>query len=119
MSYIYCIKERNTDKIIYIGQTKRDPKKRMNEHFKDIENNRHKIKKLNTYKVEDLDFEVLSKVNTDNSLVLSFLEMLYISKYKPINKCICKGFKGSQVTFARCNNIKLVEKLIEDIENCC
>ena len=116
MSYIYCIKERDTDKVLYIGQTKREPKKRQNEHFKDIEAKRHKCKKLNTYKVEDLEFEVLMKVGTDNSLVLSTLENFYNSLLCPCNKIVNKGFRGSSVTFAREKNKDLCKDIINTIK---
>lgn len=115
MSFIYGIKERNTGKYLYIGQTKRMPKVRMNEHFKDIEHKTHKIKKLNTYKVEDLDFEILMTVSTDNSLVLATLENFYNSLLCPINKCVNKGFRGSTVTFAREKNKELCKDIINVI----
>lgn len=113
-SYIYGIKDRKNDKFIYIGQTKREPKKRMNEHFKDIEHKTHKIKKLNEYKVEDLDFIILQKLNTDNSLLLSFAECLWNSKLKPLNRCVIQGFKGT-VTLARCDK-NIADKLINEIK---
>ena len=114
MSYIYAIKDKS-EKYLYVGQTKRDPKIRMREHFKDIEKGIHKIKKLNTYKIEQLEFEVLIEVDTDNSLVLSTLENFYNSLLCPLNKCIATGFRGSSVTFAREGNKDLCEDIIEVI----
>lgn len=111
-SYIYAIKEKDTDRYLYVGQTKRNSKQRMQEHFKNIEKGIHKIKKLNTYKTENLEFEVLMEVSTDNSLVLSTLENFYNSLLHPLNKCVCKGFKGS-VTFAREKNEDLCRDIIE------
>lgn len=116
MSYIYCIKEKESDKYLYVGQTKRTPEVRMNEHFKDIEKGVHKIKKLNTYKVEQLEFEVLMEVDTDNSLVLSTLENFYNSLLCPLNKIVNKGFRGSSVTFAREKNKDLCRDIIETIK---
>ena len=114
MSYIYGIKDRKNDKFIYIGQTRRNWKARMREHFRDIEKGIHKCKKLNKYKVEDLDFVILQKLNTDNSLLLSFAECLWNSKLKPYNRCVIQGFKGT-VTLARCER-DIAEQLIENMK---
>ena len=112
MSYIYGIKESETDKYLYIGQTK-DYKRRQREHFRDIEKGVHKIKNLNTYRPEQLEFEVLMEVNTDNSLVVSTLENFYNSLLCPYNRIVNKGFKGSSVTFAREKNKELCKDIIE------
>jgi hypothetical protein len=114
MNYIYGIFKRDTEKCIYIGQSK-DWKRRQREHFKDIENKRHKIKKLNTFKPEELEFKVLLKLDTTNSLIVSFAECCYNSIYKPYNKCVLQGFQGS-VTLARCEN-DIAEDLLKVISN--
>lgn len=117
MSYIYGIVHRESGKYLYIGQTKRDPyKQRMREHFKDIENHKHKIKQLNNYHVEELDFEVLCTLETDNSLVLSTLENFYNSLMHPINRCVVSGFKGQSVVLKRENNKDLCQDIIELIK---
>ena len=116
MSYIYAIKDRKNDKYIYVGQTRRNWKARMREHFRDIEKGIHKCKKLNTYKVEDLEFEILTEVGTDNSLVLSTLENFYNSLLCPCNKIVNKGFRGSSVTFAREKNKDLCKDIINTIK---
>lgn len=115
MSCIYGIKEKD-GKYLYVGQSKRNPNVRMKEHFKEIEKGIHKIKKLNTYQIEQLEFEVLMEVDTDNSLVLSTLENFYNSLLCPLNKCVATGFKGSSVTFAREKNKELCRDIIEIIK---
>ena len=78
MSYVYGILDKTTDKCLYIGQTKRDnpEQTRWKEHQMDIKNQRHKIKKLNTYNVEDLIVKIFCTLETDNSLILSMAELL-------------------------------------------
>ncbi|GKX66016.1 GIY-YIG nuclease family protein [Inconstantimicrobium mannanitabidum] len=114
MSYIYGIFLKESNKCLYIGKTQ-DYKRRNREHFKEIEKGIHKIKQLNTYSVEHLSFEVLCTLETDNSLVVSTMENFYNSLYKPINKCVDKGFRGS-VTYAREKNEQLCEDIIEVIK---
>lgn len=119
MSYIYGIFDKLTDKCCYVGQTKRDnPETRFKEHQRDIKNQKHKIKKLNTYsdKIENLRFEVLCEVETSNSLVLSTLENFYNSLLHPFNKCVASGFGGSSVVFKREENKELCEEIIELIK---
>lgn len=111
MSYIYGVF--NDDVCLYIGQTKRDPVERWKEHRRDIKNKRHKIKNLNTYCVEDLDFRVLLELKTDNTLLLFISECCYNSIYKPLNRCVLQGFGGS-VTVQRCEK-DVAEKLLEVI----
>lgn len=111
MSYIYGVF--SGEKCLYVGQTKRDPIERWKEHKRDIKNKRHKIKKLNTYNIEDLDFRVLLELNTDNTLLLFICECCYNSIYKPLNKCVLQGFGGS-VSVQRCEK-DVAEKLLEAI----
>ena len=119
MSYVYAIVDKTINKVIYVGSTKRNIKTRFKEHIRDIKNNKHNIKKLNTYKdnTEDLEVRELICLNTDNSLILSFTEQLFNSIYKPFNKCVIKGAYGT-VTLARCD-MKLANKLIETIRMYC
>lgn len=116
MSYIYSIIHRESGKYLYIGQTTRPVKIRQSEHFRDIEHKKHKIKQLNTYNVEDLNFEVLCNVETDNSLVLATLENFYNSLLHPYNKCVIQGFRGNTVTLKREDNKELCEDIIELIK---
>lgn len=116
VSYIYGIVHRETGKYFYIGQTTRPIKVRQAEHFKQIEAHVHKIKQLNTYKVEDLDFEILCKVETQNSLVLATLENFYNSLLHPYNRCVVSGFRGQSVILKREDNKELCEDIIELIK---
>lgn len=116
MSYIYAIIDKNTGKHIYIGQTTRPVKIRQAEHFRDIEHKKHKIKQLNTYNVEDLDFEILCTLDTDNSLVLSMMECFYNDLLHPINRCVIQGFRGNTVTLKRTGNKELCEDVIKIIK---
>lgn len=117
MSCIYGIFD-NTNKCLYVGQTKREnpEETRWKVHQRDIINQKHKIKKLNTYNVEDLNFEVLCNVETDNSLVLATLENFYNSLLHPYNKCVIQGFRGNTVTLKREDNKELCEDIIELIK---
>lgn len=68
----------------------------------------HKIKQLNTYNIDDLEFEVLFEVDTSNSLVLTTLENFYNSLLHTYNRCVISGrFKGLGVTLKREDNKKL------------
>lgn len=89
----------HNDKCLYIGQSK-NVKVRWDTHRKDIKNKKHKIKQLNKYSVDELDFKVMCEVNTDNSLVTMLTEALINSIHKPLNKIVWQaGFHI--VTFAR------------------
>lgn len=116
MSCVYGIIHRETGKYLYIGQTTRPAKVRRNEHFKNIEHKQHKIKQLNTYKVEDLDFEVLCTLDTDNSLVLATMECFYNDLLHPLNRCVIQGFRGNTVTLKRTGNKELCEDIIKTIK---
>lgn len=118
MAYIYGIVHKETGKYLYIGQTTRDnpEETRWKEHKRDIKNKKHKIKGLNKFNVEELEFEVLCKVNTLNSLVLATLENFYNSLLHPLNCCVAQGFKGKSVTFKREDNKDLCESIIELIQ---
>ena len=116
MSYIYAIVHRESGKYLYIGQTTRPTKIRQSEHFKQIEKKKHKIKQLNTYNVEDLDFEVLCTLNTDNSLVLATMECFYNDLLHPLNRCVLQGFRGNTVTLKRTGNKELCEDIIKLIK---
>lgn len=112
MCYIYGIFA-NNNKCLYVGQTKRNPEDRFKEHKRDIKNKRHKIKKLNTYEIDDLEFRVLLELKTDNTLLLSLAECCYNSIYKPLNKCILQqGF--NKVILKRCEK-DIAEKLLDVI----
>lgn len=117
MSYIYGIVHKETGKYLYIGQTKRDnPEDRWKEHKRDIIKKKHKIKGLNTYNVEDLDFEVLCTLETDNSLVLAMMECFYNDLLHPLNRCVLQGFRGNTVTLKRTGNKELCESVIDTIK---
>ena len=75
-----------------------------------------KVKKLNEYKVEDLDFVLLSTLNTNNSLVVSMLECFYISLLEPYNRCVEQQGRN-RVVFAREKNKDLCKDIINDINN--
>lgn len=114
-SYIYSITDKATDKIIYVGSTK-DFKRRFREHTRDIEKGVHKIKKLNTYLPEQLEFNVEYELDTDNSLIVNMMECFVNSIYKPYNHCIIKGFKGQAVSLKREDNTDLCEDIIKLIK---
>lgn len=115
MSYIYGIFNRLNDDCVYVGKTS-NIKRREREHFKQIEKKVHKIKKLNTYLPEQLEFKVLLRLNTDNSLIVSMAECLYNSILKPMNKCVLQGFRGNTVVLARCEK-DVAEELLKVISN--
>lgn len=80
MGVIYCFKDKQ-GKIIYIGSTIRDPKKRYYQHTK-------ATSELNRYifrngGFSNFIFEVVLHIDT-NSEELKFLERSYIEKYNPI-----------------------------------
>jgi|GEM_PF-2988976 len=120
MSYIYGIVHKESGKYLYIGQTKREnPKQtRWKEHQRDIKNQKHKIKGLNTYsdKIEQLEFEILCEVESENSLILSTLENFYNSLLHPLNRCVLQGFGSNTVTFKREENEDLCKSIIELIQ---
>ncbi|CUU45458.1 GIY-YIG nuclease family protein [Clostridium beijerinckii] len=112
MSYIYGIFDK--DNCLYIGQTKRDnPEERFKEHKREIKNKKHKIKVLNTYNIDNLEFRVLLELKTDNTLLLSIAECLLNSIHKPKNRCILQqGF--NKVILQRCPS-DIAEKLLSVI----
>lgn len=117
MAYIYGIYDRTTNKYLYVGQTKREnPEDRFKEHQRDIKNQKHKIKQLNTYNVEDLDFKVLCTLETDNSLVLATMECFYNDLLHPLNRCVIQGFKGNTVTLKGTGNKEFCESVIDTIK---
>ncbi|MBY6816452.1 GIY-YIG nuclease family protein [Clostridium botulinum] len=111
MGYIYGIFI--GDKCLYVGQTKRNPNERFKEHKRDIKNKKHKIKSLNTYNVDNLEFRVLFGLDTDNTLLLSIAECCYNSIYKPKNRCILQQGRN-KVILQRCNK-DIAEKLLDCI----
>lgn len=115
MSYIYCIKDKSTDKVLYVGQSK-NADRRKQEHFRDIKNKKHKIKQLNKYSVEELDFKVLLELKTDNSLVKAIAELMCIDLLHPLNKCLIQGFRAGTVTFARTGNKEFCTDVINLIK---
>ena len=115
MAYIYAIIEKETGKTLYVGQSN-NAERRKQEHFRDIKNKKHKIKQLNNYAVEDLDFKVLLELKTDNSLVKSIAELICIDLLKPINKCLIQGFRAGTVTFARTENKEFCMDIINTIK---
>jgi hypothetical protein len=115
MSYIYSISDKN-GKCLYVGQTTQEKvETRWKQHRRQISKGVHKIKQLNSYNIEDLQFEVLMKVDTDCSLILSTLENFYNSLLHPLNRCIATSFRGASVTFKREENKELCEEIIEVI----
>ncbi|AVK50659.1 hypothetical protein AXY43_23045 [Clostridium sp. MF28] len=113
MSSIYAIIDKNTLKYLYVGSTTRDPNLRKSEHFKKIKAQKHKIKQLNTYNVEDLDFEILCTLETTCSLVINMMESFYNDLLHPFNKIIISGFRGSSVALARSNNEEFIKDMID------
>ncbi|MFT8349483.1 GIY-YIG nuclease family protein [Clostridium saccharoperbutylacetonicum] len=114
MSSIYAIVDKNTGKYLYVGSTTRsNPNIRKSEHFNQIKAQKHKIKQLNTYLVEDLDFEILCTLKTDCSLVINMMESFYNDLLHPFNKIIISGFRGSSVALARSNNKEFIKDMID------
>lgn len=111
-SYIYSITDKATNKVVYVGSTK-DFKRRCREHMRDIEKGIHKIKKLNTYKPEQLEFRVEYELDTDCSLVVNMMECFVNDLYKPYNRLVIKGFKGQAVTLARTGNKEFIKNMID------
>lgn len=114
-SYIYSISDKATGKVVYVGST-RDFKRRFREHQRDIERGVHKIKQLNKYKPEELEFSVEYELDTDNSLVVAVMEAFTNDLYKPKNKIVIKGFGHNTVTLARTNNEEFVKSIIKTIK---
>lgn len=115
MAYIYGIF--NADNAcLYIGQTKRDADSRFKEHKRDIKNKRHKIKKLNTYEIYDLEFRVLLELKTDNTLLLSLAECCYNSLFKPLNRCVLQQGFSNKIILQRCEK-DIAEKILDVISS--
>lgn len=84
--------------------------------IRDIEKGVHKIKQLNTYKPEQLEFNIEYELNTDNSLIVNMMECFVNDLYKPYNRLVIKGFRANTVTLARTNNKELCEDIMELIK---
>jgi len=98
MNCIYSIFDKLSNDCLYVGQTKRDnPETRWKEHQRDIKNQKHKIKKLNTSNDEDIRFEVICTLETDNSLILSMAECLYNSLLHPLNRVCYRDLEVTQL----------------------
>lgn len=117
MSYIYGIYDKLTDNCLYVGQTKRPiVEERWKEYKRDIKNKRHKIKKLNTYLIDDLKFRVLLELKTDNTLLLYLAECCYNSILKPLNRCVLQQGFNNKVILQRCDK-DIAEQLLDVICN--
>ena len=99
MTEIYSISACN--ETLYIGQT-RNSKQRFDKHRADIVAKKHKCKALNKVDVDDCEFTILARVNSESDMIICLVEWLYNSLYKPKNKHVWIGFNSS-VTFARCD----------------
>lgn len=96
------------DDCIYVGETTRPYKQRCNEHKRALAKGEHSNKTLQKYYdamecKDNLRFEILSSIDTDNTLLKYFYESLYISLYKPkCNKCVLEQGKRNRVVLQRC-----------------
>lgn len=123
MTNIYGIFNEKDDQCIYVGETTRKPEVRWAEHRRQLKNGSHTNKSLQKYydaleNKDDIRFELLSSIDTDNSLLRYFFESLNISLYRPLcNKCVIDQGRGKRVVMARCDK-KIAEKLIECIYSC-
>lgn len=119
MTSIYGIYDNNT--LLYVGETEReDVNKRFSEHKRDLIKVKHCNKTLQTYynncNNKDFTYKVIYQVNTDNSLIKFFLEMLVISYLRPkCNKC-CIKVGLAQLSLARCDK-DIAKNLIDVIVN--
>lgn len=115
-SYIYGIFHKG--ECLYIGSSF-DYKKRWKQHKSALEKGKHTNKTLQKYidkiGINNIEFEVLWELNTDNTLIKFMFESLYNSLYKPkCNKCVIQQGRN-KVILQRCNK-DVAEKLIEDIK---
>lgn len=116
MTSIYGIFDNDT--LLYAGSTERNPDDRFSEHKRDLIKAKHCNKTLQKYynncNNKDFTYKVIYQVNTDNSLIKFFLEMLAISYLRPkCNKCCIKvGF--AQLSLARCDK-DIAKRLIDVI----
>lgn len=114
MTYIYGIKQEGTG-IIYIGSTD-NYERRFKEHRRELKKGKHLNKTLQKYynKNNDIEFKVLCKINTDNTLLKFFMESLYNSYYKPkTNKCVIMQGRN-RVILQRCDK-QIAKKLIDNV----
>lgn len=118
MVYVYGIYDKEKNILLYIGSTD-NYLRRFKEHSKALSKGKHTNKTLQKYFNEhgltdyDLEFKVLYSLDTDNSLLKYFLEMLCISAYRPAcNKCVI-SIGNSRLTFARAD--KEISKKIIDV----
>lgn len=122
MVHIYGIFDDHDDSCIYIGVTCRDPvSKRWMEHANDLERERHCNKTLQRIYNEirksgcEVRYELLSSIDTDNTLLKFFYEGLYVSLYRPkANKVVIDQGKN-RVVLQRCEP-DIAEKIIECIQ---
>jgi hypothetical protein len=118
MTSIYGIFDNDT--LLYAGSTERNPDDRFAEHKRDLIKGKHCNKTLNKYydncNNKEFTYKVIYQVNTDNSLIKFFLEMLAISYLRPkCNKCCIKvGF--AQLSLSRCDK-DIAKRLIDVIVN--
>ena len=113
---IYAIKDKRSDKVLYIGQTK-DFKRRKNEHFKDIEQPIDNFMLQNGR--DNFEMYVLEEINEDISLnEIKNKENFYINKFDTYNNGFnmyhsgnCTDEKSYQLEYSR------TEKRMKQISN--
>lgn len=119
MTNIYAIYEGNT--CLYVGSSSRDVNTRAKEHHKDLQKGVHTNKTLQKAwndKTGDWKFKLISSIDTDNSLLRNFYEMLYISFLRPkTNHCVIKMGRNmvnfQKVTEAQAQAlINVIDKLV-------
>ena len=119
MVNIYGIFNKNTDVCIYVGSSERDVEIRAKEHLTALKSKAgHSNRTLQKEFDKDNNVEVrlISSLDTNNSLLRSFYEMLYISAMKPkCNKCVLQN-GNNRIVMSRCDS-DVADKLIEYMQS--
>lgn len=119
MCSIYSI---NYDGIVlYIGSTSRKVSTRWQEHKRELQKGAHSNKALQKYfnknelSIEDLEFKLLYKKNTEDKLVKFTLELFTISLTQPLQSgCVIKSNR-TVVRFKKVEDKELCKRIIESI----
>lgn len=128
MSYIYgifltSVMDKNgtyTDECLYIGSSS-DIERRWKQHRQALEKNKHSnrsLQKAYNFMIEsgvgEFTYKILYKINSDNTLIKFFSEMLAISYWKPTcNKALVAQGRN-RVIFQKCEK-DIAEKLLSVI----
>lgn len=118
MVNIYGIYNLCNGDLLYLGSTERSVNDRSKEHLRNLKMGKHSNKSLQKEydKVNGkIEVRLISSINTSNSLLRFFYEMLYISAMKPLtNKCVISQ-GNSRIVLQRTSE-EIAEELINVID---